>query len=83
MEFARLKNWHFLNRRNKFSILELDVVYTGKIFPCCVSFLGKLYKIEPNIGDIVILLSCSKGIITPNAAMIQQSNISCGGIHHS
>ena len=72
----------FWNRRNKFSRLELDGGYTGNRYPFWVGLPGKLKKREPHIGDMAILLSQSKGSITPNDAMIQISNILCGGTHH-
>ena len=46
-------------------------------------FWSKLKKREPHIGYMEILLYQSKGSIAPNVAMIQLSNISCGGTHQS
>ena len=73
----------FWNGRNKFSRLELYGVYTGNRYPCWVSLLGKLKKREPHIGYTEIILYWIKESITPNAEMIQLSNISCGETHHS
>ena len=41
----------------------------------------KNLRIDPHIVEMSILLSYNKGSITPNALIIQLSNISYGGTH--
>ena len=85
MECARLKLSLFWNKRDKFYRLELDCGYTCNRYSFWVSLLGKLEKEEekrePHIGDMEIPLSRSNRSITPNARIIQLSNISYGGTH--